>query len=522
MNTLYHLIRADFLERVRRYNFLLVLALTGYLGFAINRGDFYLELDGYRGVLNSAWAGGMMAASATLMLSLFGFYLVNNSIQRDIETRVGQIIATTPLTRPQYLLGKWLSNTAVLLALLVLLAAAAVVMQLLGGESARLEAWQLLAPFLLLALPAMIVVAALAVFMETLPWLRGGPGNVIYFFVWIFAMVFALESKVIWFDWSGILIVWQSMGAALARVYPDYSGGFNFTEQALPEGGLQTFLWSGIQWNAQILLSRLAWLAGAAGLVFAGSLFFHRFDPSREKIKTSKKSAPDQTDGFQEQPSASGAPAATPVHLGALEPASFRYGFLPVLAMELRLLLKGQPWWWYAGGAGIILAAFFNPLDVVRQGLLPAAWIWPVLVWSGLGCRETRHATRQIVFSAARPLTNQLPAAWLAGLLVTALAGSGAAVRLLAAGEWSGLAGWLGGALFIPSLALALGTWTGSGKTFEVIYVLWWYLGPLHPAEMPALDFMGITAADHWPVYILLGAALSALSLIGRWRQTRG
>src|SRR5512142_704797 len=124
MNALYHLIRADFLERVRRYNFLLVLALTIYLGFAINRGDFYLQLDGYRGVLNSAWVGGMMAASAVLLLSLFGFYLVKNAIERDIDTRVGQIIATTPISRPKYLLGKWLSNFLVLLGLVGLLAVA--------------------------------------------------------------------------------------------------------------------------------------------------------------------------------------------------------------------------------------------------------------------------------------------------------------------------------------------------------------------------------------------------------------
>src|SRR5215216_2789257 len=104
---IYHLARADFFERVRRYSFLVMLAGTIYLGYVINRGDMYLELEGYRGVLNSAWVGGMMTASA--------------------------------ISRPVYLLGKWLSNLAVLGALLGLLALAAAVMQLLGGESSRLD-----------------------------------------------------------------------------------------------------------------------------------------------------------------------------------------------------------------------------------------------------------------------------------------------------------------------------------------------------------------------------------------------
>ena len=38
-------------------------------------------------------------------LGLFGFYLVNDCIKRDIRTGVGQIIASTPINRATYL--KW-------------------------------------------------------------------------------------------------------------------------------------------------------------------------------------------------------------------------------------------------------------------------------------------------------------------------------------------------------------------------------------------------------------------------------
>jgi hypothetical protein len=97
MNTLYHIIRADFLERTRRYSFLIMLGLVLYLGYTVNAGQITLRLDTYRGIFNSAWLGSMMTLVINFFLGWFGFYLIKNSIARDHETGVGQIMATTPL-----------------------------------------------------------------------------------------------------------------------------------------------------------------------------------------------------------------------------------------------------------------------------------------------------------------------------------------------------------------------------------------------------------------------------------------
>jgi ABC-type transport system involved in multi-copper enzyme maturation permease subunit len=111
-----------------------------------------IKLGDYRGVYNSAWVGSLMAIVITFFLGLIGFFLVKNTIERDERTGVGQIIATTSLTRPQYLLGKWLSNFAVLTTLVAILAFAAIFMQLIHGEDAQVQPWPLIAPFLFIAL----------------------------------------------------------------------------------------------------------------------------------------------------------------------------------------------------------------------------------------------------------------------------------------------------------------------------------------------------------------------------------
>src|SRR5215207_8466581 len=105
MHIILHIGRADFLERVRRYSFLIMLGLTLFLGFQVAIGNMTVTLDEYRGEFNSAWLGSTMSFFASFFLGIFGFYLVKGSIARDDESGVGQIMAATPMTPSIYMTG---------------------------------------------------------------------------------------------------------------------------------------------------------------------------------------------------------------------------------------------------------------------------------------------------------------------------------------------------------------------------------------------------------------------------------
>jgi hypothetical protein len=139
--------------------------------------------------------------------------------------------------------------------------------------------------------------------------------------------------------------------------------------------------------------------------------------------------------------------------------------FLTILSAEIRLLLKVPRWWWYLVAAGFMVVSAVVPDPSARGMLLGCAW--PILLWSSMGIREVQHQTHQLLFSAPHPISRQLPAVWLAGVLLAILTGSGFAQRLLVGGNWRGLFAWLTGSLFIPTSALALGVWSGSAKPFE-------------------------------------------------------
>lgn len=522
---LYRMILADFLERVRRYSFLLSLAFAVYLGYAVHTGQIVLQFESYRGVKNSAWIGSLVALTGTVFLTFVGFYIVKNAIQRDRETRVGRILATTPMSKSFYTLSKSLSNFAVLAAMVLVLAAAALLIQLLNKDDPHLDAFALFSPVLMFGLPAVAVTASLAVLFETLPGLRGGAGNIIYFFVWTALLVLgigALEtnpagSSIHSFeDYTGIASVMGQMRTHLQQIDPRYRGGSSFTLGSLNQT-TKTFLWNGVNWHWTLVLSRALWLGIAVGLALFASVFFDRFDPARERRQSEKQIAERSEAGEQFAVLAT----AEPVSASQLTPLlrrESRNRFFSLIKAELLLLLRGRAWWWYGGAAILFIACLASPLAVARSVVIVAAWLWPVLLWSPLGTREAQFSTGPLIFSAQHAFSWQLLSSWIAGVLAAALTGGGLALHLLLGRDFAGLGAWAAGALFIPALALALGVLSESRKPFEALYTAWWYVGPAH--HIPKLDFMGATRESSTPL-LYLGLSVFLLTTACIWRKMR-
>jgi hypothetical protein len=530
IRAIYAIAHADFLERVRRYSFLVTLLFAVYLGYAAATGKIALRLGEYRGVYTSAWIGANMAMVASCFISLVGFYVVKNAIDRDRATRVGEILAATPLTRVVYLVGKWLSNAAVLGVQVGVLALASIVMQFVVAEDPHIDLWALLSPFLLLALPAIVLTGALAVLFEAMPVLRGGVGNVVWVFAWATGIALAPITGFAWLDFTGLFAVMLSITRAASAAIRGYKGDFGLQVETgrgmIVASGLR---WPGIRWDLPQVLLRLEWIGVALALLLLATLFFDRFDPARvrwpARAQRRARREGDQAIANAKVPNVALVESPHAHALIQLTPLSGPrgWGFPKILAAELRLALKGYPWWWYGVAGGLIVAQCAAPLEVSRGPLLTAAWIWPILLWSGMGAREARHGTEQLIFSSPGILSRQLPASWLAGVLIAVIAGGGAAARILLAANYPGLLGWFAGALFIPSLALALGVVTKSSRPFEGVFTGLWYAGPLN--RIPGLDFTGGANGRHTLeygcVYLALAAVLLAVAFWGRGRQLR-
>lgn len=528
---------ADYRERTRRFSFLLTLGITlwaAYMFLPPNDSSYTtMRLGAYRGVYNSAWVGTLVAMLTTIFLGLAGFYLIKNTLTRDYHTRVGELLAASRVTSARYLLAKMLSNLGVLLSIVGVVVVMAGVTQLIRGESTRLEPLELCLPFVLITLPAMVFVAATGVLFETVRWLRGGMGNVVYYIVWVTILIVGVDknqSSTVLLDPAGVHVAMNQMATACQEAFPDFDperDGFSLGINIHPEGEpmhLSTYEWRGLKLSGAQLSMRLVWLAMALGVMLPALWLFdrHSFAGTWRGAKKSRRGAVVEV--------AEGAPLRAELEVaggGHLSSGSFlleavrearSWRFAGLVASELRLALKGTSLWWYLVVLALIPACLFAPLEVARAMLFPLAWIWPILKWSPLGTREVQHGTDQLLYSSPSPVWRQLPAVWFAGVLISAATGSGMALRWWLSGDTAAIVSWLVGAMFIPSMALCCGSLTGSSKLFEILYLLLSYAGPFN--GVAALDYMGATddavrTGMAWN-YLAVAAALLAVSVVAR------
>ncbi|MFE6750849.1 hypothetical protein ACFVGM_33695 [Kitasatospora purpeofusca] len=501
----------DFRDRVRRPAYAVTLLAAVGLGLlAVPSADGHwaiLALGSYRGEYNSAYVGTATALAGALWLTLGGFYVVRKGLGREEETGVGQLLAAAPLRNAELLLAKFLGNLLVLGSMLGVLALTAPALQLVRGEDRALDPVALLLPFLVLTLPLLAATAALAVVFETVPLLRGGLGNVTWF-TFAPVLLIAGEAPGTPFGGLGLGPVADSLRDTLAARGVDLGGDDFSLGLTRADSPLEAFHWDGADYGTGFLAQRVLLVLFAVALVALPALWFTRFDPARARVA---ERYPDRTapaPGSTSVPGSAPVPgavrtAAPPVappagpgpHAHHLRSRS-RFGshFGRLLRGETRILFADASRWWWLAAAGLVLAGLSVPPDTGVGAVLPAAWVWPVLLWSRLGSRSAENDL-EVLLGAYPAARARLLAEWAAGVLLTALIGAGVLVRLTAAGDTAGVAAWSAGALFIPSLALALGALSRTHRLFQALYLPLWYLVV---NQIAAVDFMGaVRRAGH-------------------------
>jgi len=496
MQYIYNIVKADYLQRTRSYAFLITLVITVYVAYlfvpATNATYTTLSASGFKSVYNSAWVGYVSGLMTTVMLSFYGFLLINSGIKKDIDTEVGLIVATTPISNFKYLLSKQLSNYLVLCTIVGCTFVVSFFMFFLRGSGHPFVLSNFILPYLFFALPAMFVVAALAVVGEVFLGKRSILQFIVYFFLCGIVMSTVnikggnTPSGV--FDPFGLSLVSSSIRNQVNSQFHQHidqvSFGFIFSGQK----PYKVFTWNGITWTGLFIFSRLLWMGFALGLVYVSSFFFHRFDVKQASGKKKKKAT--------KEPVQLAASPITPngINYRLLPPLVTNYSIFPFVKTELLLLIRqGNKWLWLVN-IGLSISMFFAPINISSVFLLPALWFLQVTRWSELATKEETNRLHYFTYASYKPLMRMLPAQIMAGVILALVLALPLIVRYAITADIFSIVNIITGAVLIVLLAVCLGILTGGKKLFEVVFFMLTYTVM---NKLPLADYTGALPEHH-------------------------
>lgn len=519
MNAIMGVARADFLERYRRFSFvaMMALALFAAFWFVPKDGDamqvMLIQPDRFIQAGNPSWIPVASAWGLGFFLPLIGFFYLRNAVSFDERAGVMQFIASSPIGKVRYLLGKWLSGTGLLYSFTAVVMLGSFFMMLWHFPGQPLPADEFLTPFayLIFALP---LCSAVAVFFDSTRLLRGAFGSVIYIaaFITLYVLVSEAESPGLLlraFDFSGTSIIFYAIARAVQEQSGQpmdillFMGGYGAVDFS-PDKQL---IFHGIRFSAADLQGFAGMAAVTFGLVLLSAPVYHllgKLSFDRLPGKRRNKKALDES---TQNP--------VPAYMPAKPVARITAG--RGIIAELRLMLAGQPIVWMLISIGALTACLFMDMETVQVYVMPLLMLWFINVFSSMGSREYQHGVLTAISVMPNGRLKQVLFSWMSGICMSMMLTCPILLRMLFAGQVNGVGACLAGAIFIPSFALFMGEFTRTKRVFEMSFIVWTYI-ILNDAT--AFMYMGIhpevVSLTRSGLYLAAGVILGIASVFKR------
>jgi hypothetical protein len=468
-----NIIKADYLQRTRSYVFLITLLASVYIAYTFipgyDSGYTTVRVGNFVGKNNSAWIGHVTAIMASTFLWIIGFYLVNNSIKRDAETGVGQIIATTSISNFGYLLAKAFSNFCVLTSIVFIIILMALGLYIFRGEG-NFDFIQFLMPYFLSTIPSIFLVSVVAIAFEVIFGNKTNLLNVAFFCLFgvVITMTNAANSPSLQFiDPLGIKFLTNQMTEIVHTNNPTNSNGISVGYLFNKNLKTNYFDFQGSTWSVFYVLSRIIWIALGFGLLFIVSKFFNRFD-SKSTIQSTSKKASFVINEIKSEPK-----QITLTDLPKINP---QFGIFPLIKTEfLMLIRKGPKWFWFVN-FGIMIALFLVSIDIAHKILVPILWFLQINRWADLATKEKFFGTSNFIYASYKPLQRLLVSQIVAGFLLATFLASPLIIKQLINGNLIGILSIIVGSLFLISFSVFSGIVSGGKRLFEILFFAITYL----------------------------------------------
>ncbi len=373
---IYQIAKADFLERARRFSFLMISIFSMFLAFfSVPNTEAPLvsvcmEPNIFHQGSNPTWIPVAIALCGGILFPMIGLSYVKNNISMDRNHGLLYSMQSMNMKKENYIVGKFLSNLFILTFMWIFAMIGAAFMLPFRFPDQPLPVYDFISPFIGVY-PGIIFTSAFAVILESISFISNKAGNVIgqtVLFV-IFLINYSTSDYnnpiIRAFDYSNYRWIMDSINDA---VIPIIGHAVQETGILVPGGmfadskGRQELFFHGLLWNGRYFVDKLVLIVISMSLILSAVMLLEKnekntkisFDKLQRKERMGRK----------------------------------KIYYANQLISEYRMILKSLPKSCFAAVTVLWICSIFAPLNYVKDYLWILMLIFLVTLFSQMGCRE--------------------------------------------------------------------------------------------------------------------------------------
>lgn len=452
------IVKADLLERTRRFSFVVLCTAVMFLTFFSvpnPKAPFVsicIEPDVFLQGSNPSWIPIAIALCGGILFPIIGFGFVRNNVDSDRKEGILCCLQSMGMNKWSYVMGKFLSNLLILSIVWLLSMFSAFIMMKLSFPYQSLGAYDFLSPFLGMY-PSIAFASVFALFTE-ITLLKRGFGN------WV-GMIFLFAAFLINYSFIGsnsLLLrlldfnnyrwLMESINHAVESVMagPVKEMGILVPADMLEIGRGNSELWfRGLLESQQYFKEKMVFIPICIFFVLLGSLFLESGEDERKILLRERKQR---------------------------EKRSLKFRFTNRFVSEFLIMVRDFPRVLFVLTAVFWIYGFAAPLKYTQGYFWVLTLIFTVSFFSQIGCLDYEHGLKEYFSVIGFFTIRQMIYSYLWGVLVLLFISAPVMVGCLRTQKYFHAFCYAVFCFFIPSLSCFLGEYSKSKKTFETIYLL--------------------------------------------------
>lgn len=479
LNIICQVLKADLLERTRRFSFLALCTVGVFLAFFSVpdvKAPFVsiaIEPEIFKQGSNPSWIPMAVSLCGGLLFPFIGLSYIKNNISSDRKTGLLYLMESMNMKRSSYIIGKFLSNVLLLSFMWILVAVSAGIMVLLRFPNQSIDLYAFITPFFSMV-PGLIFASAFAIFLESTALLGNKSGNAVgltILFIMFLINYLNSQSQFILFRLLDFSSYRWLMDTINHEVIPIIGRCVEETGILVPGGlfadsiGNQELYFHGIIINSQYLVDKF--IFSILSLILAGLsiIFLEPYEKKQEEQAKNRR---------------------------LLIKPNRRKKYFGAFLSEFYMIFNSASKYWILFllclWAGTILA----PLNYVQNYIWFILLIFSVPIFSQIGCRNYEYGLTDYFITIKSALIKQMVYSYLGGVVLLFIITIPVIVRNLLSNNYLSIISYILFIFFIPAMSCFLGEYSKSRRAFETVYLLICFL----LINVPSFLFIGyVTAA---------------------------